>query len=570
VGSTDLLQFAIFIGLILLATPILGAYMARVFSAEKTPLSVVLRPVERIIYKICGVREELEEHWLRYAGHLLLFSAIGTIVTYAMLRLQQYLPLNPRALPAMSPDLAMNTAISFNTNTNWQAYGGENAVSHFSQMAGLAVHNFLSAATGLAVAVALVRGLARRTAKTIGNFYVDLTRSILYVLLPIAMVAALVLVWQGVPQTLHDGVEAQTVEGAKQTITLGPVASQEAIKELGANGGGFFAANSAHPYENPTPLSNFIENLLIFLIPAALIDTYGRMIGKRKQSYALFGAMGILFLIGLTTAYFAETSPNPALTNIAGYDASQGNMEGKEVRFGVAESVLWAVSTTDTSSGAVNAMHDSLMPLTGMVTLANIMLGCVIFGGVGCGLYGILLHAIIAVFLAGLMVGRTPEYVGKKIETREVKLAIFALMAITAGTLVFTSIAVVSPAGMSGLGNQGPHGLSEILYAYASADANNGSAFAGLNANSPFYNVTLGLMMLIGRFVVIIPILAIAGSFAAKKTVPTSYGTFPTDSSLFVGLLAAVIVIIGGLTFFPALALGPIVEHLALQAGSRF
>jgi K+-transporting ATPase ATPase A chain len=570
VGSTDLLQFAVFIGLILLATPILGAYMARVFSGEKTPLSVVLRPVERIIYKICGVREELEEHWLRYAGHLLLFSAIGTIVTYTMLRLQQYLPLNPRSLPGMSPDLAMNTAISFNTNTNWQAYGGENVVSHFSQMAGLAVHNFLSAATGLAVAVALVRGLARRTAKTIGNFYVDLTRSILYVLLPIAIIAALILVWQGVPQTLHDGVEAQTVEGAKQVITLGPVASQEAIKELGTNGGGFFAANSAHPYENPTPLSNFVENLLIFLIPAALIDTYGRMIGKRKQSYALFGAMGVLFLIGLTTAYFAESSPNPALTSIAGYDASQGNMEGKEVRFGVAESVLWAVSTTDTSSGAVNAMHDSLMPLTGMVTLANIMLGCVIFGGVGCGLYGILLHAIIAVFLAGLMVGRTPEYVGKKIETREVKLAIFALMAITAGTLVFTSIAVVSPAGMSGLGNQGPHGLSEILYAYASADANNGSAFAGLNANSTFYNVTLGLMMLIGRFVVIIPILAIAGSFAAKKTVPNSYGTFPTDSSLFVGLLAAVIVIIGGLTFFPALALGPIVEHLALQAGSRF
>jgi K+-transporting ATPase ATPase A chain len=569
-GNSDLLQFAVFIGLILLATPILGAYMARVFSGEKTPLSVVLRPVERVIYRICGVRENLEEHWLRYAGHLLLFSAIGTVATFGILRLQQYLPLNPRGLPGMKPDLAMNTAISFNTNTNWQAYAAESSVSHFSQMTGLAVHNFLSAATGLAVAIALVRGLARRTAKTIGNFYVDLTRSVLYVLLPIAIVAAIVLVWQGVPQTLRDGVETRTVEGKSQTITLGPVASQEAIKELGSNGGGFFAANSAHPYENPTPLSNFVENLLIFLIPAALVDTYGRMIGRRKQSYALFGAMGVLFLIGLTTAYFAEASPNPALTNIAGYDASQGNMEGKEVRFGVAESVLWAVSTTDTSGGAVNAMHDSLMPLTGMVTLANIMLGCVIFGGVGCGLYGILLHAIIAVFLAGLMVGRTPEYVGKKIETREVKLAIFALMAITAGTLVFSSIAVVSPAGMSGLGNQGPHGLSEILYAYASADANNGSAFAGLNANSTFYNVTLGLMMLIGRFVVIIPILAIAGSFAAKKTVPTSYGTFPTDSSLFVALLAAVIVIIGGLTFFPALALGPIVEHLVLQVGGRF
>jgi len=570
VNTTDLLQFVAFIAIILAVTPVLGAYMARVFSGERTLLSPVLRPVERVIYLICGVREDSEEHWLRYVSHLLLFSLIGTLATYAMLRFQQYLPLNPRALPSVPPDLAMNTAISFNTNTNWQAYSGENTVSHFSQMLGLAVHNFLSAATGLSVAIALVRGFARRTTKTIGCFYVDLTRGVLYVLLPIAIVAALTLVWQGVPQTLAGAVEARTVEGANQTILLGPIASQEAIKQLGTNGGGFFAANSAHPYENPTPLSNFIENLLIFLIPAALVDTYGRMIGRRKQSYALFGAMGILFLIGLATAYLAETTPNPALTAIHGYDAAQGNMEGKEVRFGVADSVLWAVTTTDTSAGAVNSMHDSLMPLTGMVTLANVMLGCVIFGGVGAGLYGILLHAIIAVFIAGLMVGRTPEYVGKKIETREVKLAIFALMAITAGTLIFSSLAVATPAGISGLGSQGPHGLSQILYAYASADANNGSAFRGLNANSPFYNVTLGLMMLVGRLIVIIPILAIAGSFAAKKTVPISYGTFPTDTSLFVALLAVVIVIIGGLTFFPALALGPIVEHLALAAGSRF
>jgi K+-transporting ATPase ATPase A chain len=570
VNIIDLAQFVAFAAIILATTPILGAYMARVFTGERTVLSPAVRPFERAIYKICGIREDTEEHWLRYTGHLLLFSLLGTVATYAMLRLQQYLPLNPRSLPAVPPDLAMNTAVSFNTNTNWQAYSGENTVSHFSQMLGLAVHNFLSAATGLAVAIALVRGFARRTSKTIGCFYVDLTRGVLYVLLPIAVVAALILVWQGVPQTLAGALDVQTVEGAKQTIVLGPVASQEAIKELGTNGGGFFAANSAHPFENPTPLSNFIENLLIFLIPAALVDTYGRMIGRRKQSYALFGAMGILFLIGLGSAYLAETSPNPALAAIPGYDTAQGNMEGKEVRFGVADSVLWAVTTTDTSAGAVNTMHDSLMPLTGMVTLANIMLGCVIFGGVGAGLYGILLHAIIAVFIAGLMVGRTPEYVGKKIETREVKLSIFALMAITAGTLVFSSVAVVVPAGISGLGSQGPHGLSQILYAYASADANNGSAFEGLKADSPFYNSTLSLMMLVGRFIVVIPILAIAGSFAAKKIVPDSYGTFPTDTSLFVALLAAVIVIIGGLTFFPALALGPIVEHLALAAGSRF
>jgi K+-transporting ATPase ATPase A chain len=570
VHTTDYLQFALFAAIILGTTQPLGRYMAAVFSGEKTFLSRALRPVERLIYLACGVQETAEQNWKKYTGHLLLFALIGTLLTYAILRLQAFLPLNPQGLPGVAPGLAMNTAVSFSTHTNWQAYSGENTLSYFSQMSALAVHNFLSAATGLAVAVALIRGLARRTTKTIGNFYVDLTRAILYVLLPISIVGALVLVWQGVPQTIGGAVEAQTIEGATQTIALGPIASQEIIKELGTNGGGFFNANSAHPYENPTPLSNFLENLLIFLIPAALVDSYGRMIGKRKQAYAVFGAMGIMFIIGLAAAYFAETSPNPALTQIAGYDASQGNMEGKEVRFGVADSVLWAVTTTASSAGATNSMHDSFTPLGGMVLLLNIMLGCVVFGGVGSGLYGILLHVVLAVFIAGLMVGRTPEYVGKKIESREVKLAIFALLATTAGTLILSSIASVTPLGVAGLGNDGPHGLSEILYAFASSDANNGSSFAGLSDNNVFYNVALAATMLMGRFIVIIPILAMAGSFAAKKTVPTSYGAFPTDTGLFVALLIGTVVIIGGLTFFPALALGPIVEHYALQAGDRF
>ena len=568
--TTDFLQFAAYIAIILAATPVLGAYMAKVFTGQRTLLSPVLKPLERFIYVICDVRESGEQSWRRYASHLLMFALVGTITTYAILRLQNFLPFNPQSLDAVAPDLAMSTAISFNTNTNWQNYGGENAMSYFSQMSALAVHNFLSAATGFAVAVALIRGLARKSMKTIGNFYVDVTRATLYVLLPIAIVGALVLVWQGVPQTLGPYVDATTLEGAKQTIALGPVASQEAIKELGTNGGGFFNANSAHPFENPTPLSNFLEDLLILLLPAALVDTYGRMIGKRKQAYAIFGAMGILFLIGLTVAYWGESAPNPALANIAGYDVAQGNMEGKDVRFGLADSVLWAVTTTDTSCGAVNAMHDSLMPLAGMVTLVNILLGCIAFGGVGAGLYGMLLHAILAVFIAGLMVGRTPEYIGKKIEGKEVKLAVFGLFAVTIGILSFSSFASVLPAGISALGNSGPHGLSEILYAYGSTDANNGSAFGGLSANTLYYNATLSAMMLIGRFLVAIPILAIAGSFAAKRTVPPSAGTFPTDTWLFVALLVGVVVIIGGLTFFPALALGPIVEHLALHAGTLF
>ncbi len=569
-NTTDFLQFAAYAVIILACTPVLGGYMAKIFTGKPTLLTPVIRPLERLTYAICGVDEAKEQGWKRYAGHVLLFSLLGTLATYAMLRLQAYLPFNPQKMPGVPADLAMNTAVSFNTNTNWQAYGGESTMSYFSQMAALAVHNFLSAATGLAVAIALVRGISRKTTKTIGNFYVDLTRGVLYILLPIAIVGALVLVWQGVPQTLGGAVDATTVEGAKQTIAIGPVASQEVIKELGTNGGGFFNANSAHPFENPTPLSNFLEDLLIFLIPAALVDTYGRMIGWRRQAYAIYGAMGILFLAGLAIAYFTEAAPNPALAQIAGYDTAQGNMEGKEVRFGLADSVLFAVTTTDTSCGAVNAMHDSLMPLAGMVPMVNMMLGCIIFGGVGSGLYGILLHVILAVFIAGLMVGRTPEYLGKKIEAREVKLAIFAILALTAGILIFASTAVVSPAGLAGLGNSGPHGLSEILYAFSSADGNNGSAFGGLNANSLFYNSMLGAMMLIGRFLVIIPILAIAGSFAAKKTIPPSSGTFPTDNWLFVALLIGVILIVGGLTFFPAVALGPVVEHLALGSGTLF
>ncbi len=568
--ATDFIQFAVFAAIIVAATPILGGFMAKVFTGQRTILSPVIRPLERLTYALCGVREDAEQGWKSYAGHLLLFAVAGTILTYAILRLQQYLPWNPQAMPAVPADLAMNTAVSFNTNTNWQNYGGEGSMSYFSQMAALAVHNFLSAATGLAIAIALVRGFARKTTKTIGNFYVDLTRGVLYILLPLSIVGALVLVWQGVPQTLGAYVDAQTVEGTKQTIALGPVASQEVIKELGTNGGGFFNANSAHPYENPTPLSNFIENLLIFLIPAALVDTYGRMIGRRKQAYAIYGAMGILFVIGLAVAYYTEAEPNPALAHIAGYDIAQGNMEGKEVRFGLADSVLWAVTTTDTSCGAVNAMHDSLMPLAGMVALVNIMLGCIIFGGVGAGLYGILLHVVLAVFIAGLMVGRTPEYLGKKIEAREVKLVLFAIFAVTVAILIFSAVAAVSPQGVSQLGNAGPHGLSEILYAFASTDANNGSAFGGLSGNTLFYNAMLAAMMLIGRFMVIVPILAIAGSFAAKKTVPASSGTFPTDTGLFVALLIGVILIVGGLTFFPALALGPVVDHLALQAGTLF
>ncbi len=568
--TTDYLQFALFAAIILATTQPLGRYMQAVFSGEKTFLSFALRPVERLIYLACGVDETAEQGWKKYAGHLLLFALLGTILTYAILRLQALLPLNPQDLPAVAPDLAMNTAVSFYTHTNWQAYSGENTLSYLSQMASLAVSNFLAAATGLAVAVALTRGLARKSVKTIGNFYVDLTRSILYLLLPMAIVGALILVWQGVPQTLGGPIEAQTIEGAKQTIALGPIASQESIKLLGSNGGGFFNANSAHPFENPTPLADFFGNLLMFLIPAALVDTFGRMIGRRKQAYAIYGAMGIMFVFGLAAAYFAEISPNPALTQIAGYSAAQGNMEGKEVRFGVADSVLWAVTATDSSAGATNSMHDSYMPLAGMVPLFNILLGCVVFGGVGSGLYGILLHVFLAVFIAGLMVGRTPEYVGKKIESREIKLAIFALLATTVGTLILASIAAITPLGVAALGNDGPHGLSEILYAFASSDANNGSAFAGLSDNNVFYNVALAATMLIGRFIVIIPILAIAGSFAAKKTVPPSYGAFPTDTGLFVALLIGTVVIIAGLTFFPSLALGPIVEHYALKAGDRF
>jgi K+-transporting ATPase ATPase A chain len=565
----DLMFFALYAALILVLTPVLGNYMAKVFTGERTILSPVLRPVEIAIYRLSGISETGEQHWTRYAGHLLGFSFAGLISVYAVLRLQHFLPLNPEGLANVAPDLAFNTAVSFITNTNWQAYGGESTMSYLSQMVALAVHNFLSAATGLAVAIALIRALVRRTTKSIGNFYVDLTRGVLYLLLPISILGALVLVWQGVPQNLNAYAEATTLEGARQVIAQGPVASQEIIKELGTNGGGFFNANSAHPYENPTPLSNFLEDLLIFLVPASLIYTYGRMIGNKKQAASFLGAMGVLFLLGLACTYLAEATPNPALSSLP-LDMSQGNMEGKEVRFGLADSVLWAVTTTATSCGAVNAMHDSLMPLAGMVPLINMMLGCIIFGGVGAGFYGMLLYVILAVFIAGLMVGRTPEYLGKKIEAREVKLAVFALFSIPVGVLVFTAFAAVLPAGLGGISNAGPHGFTQILYAFTSADANNGSAFAGLAANTLFYNSMLATVMLIGRFVIIIPMLAIAGSFAAKKTVPLSTGTFPTDNGLFVALLVSVILIIGGLTFFPALALGPIAEHLALFNGALF
>ena len=475
----------------------------------------------------------------------------------------------------MSPDLAFNTSVSFITNTNWQSYTPESTMSYLVQMAGLTVHNFLSAATGIALAIALIRGFARRSAKTVGNFWVDMTRCVLYVLLPVSIVVGLFFVWQGMPQNLGAYTEATTLEGAKQVIAQGPVASQEVIKIFGTNGGGFFNANSAHPFENPTALTNFVQLLLIFSIPAALTNVFGRMVGSQRHGWALFAVMGLLFLAGLTTVYSVESGANPAFAalhvdNAPGVLQAGGNMEGKEVRFGIADSALFATITTDTSCGAVNTMHDSLLPLAGMVPMINIMLGEIIFGGVGSGLYGMLLFAIVAVFVAGLMVGRTPEYLGKKIEAKEVKMAMLAILVLPLSILGFTAIAVVVKPGLDGLANAGPHGFSEALYAYTSATGNNGSAFAGLSANTPFWNSTLGLAMWIGRFLFIVPMLAVAGSLAAKKIVPASAGTFPTDGGLFVGLLVGVVLIMGGLTFFPALALGPITEHLAMQSGTLF
>jgi K+-transporting ATPase ATPase A chain len=567
------LQILLYGGVVLLLTKPLGAYMYRVFEGDSQPLPRVFGPAERGIYALCGVDPKREQTWQEYSVALLLFSALGVLVTYAIERLQPVLPLNPQGLGAVPPDLAFNTAVSFTTNTNWQAYAGETTMSYLTQMAGLAWHNFTSAAAGIAIAIALARGLTRRLQpnepRTIGNFWVDLIRSIVYVLLPICIPLTLLLVALGVIQNFAPYVQVTTLEGVKQTLAMGPVASQELIKELGTNGGGFFNANSAHPFENPTPLANFVEMVLIFLIPAGLTYTFGRMARDQKQGWTLFAAMSILFLAGVTTAYHAEAGGNPVVHGLA-VDQAAGNMEGKEVRFGVADSALFATVTTDASCGAVNSMHDSYTPLGGLVPLVNIQLGEVIFGGVGAGLYGMLVFALLAVFIAGLMVGRTPEYLGKKIEAREVKLATLYVLIFPLIILGFAAWAAVAPYATASLNNTGPHGLSEILYAFSSAGGNNGSAFAGLNANTPWWNTTMGLAMLAGRFLMIIPALAIAGSLVGKKVVPPSLGTFPTDGALYVALLASVVIIVSALTFFPALSLGPIVEHLVALHGKLY
>ena len=562
-------QILVFCAIVVALAKPLGAYMTRVFEGERTFLSPILNPVERVFYALAGIDPKTEQRWTSYATSMLVFNFFGFLVLYAILRLQDTLPLNPQGMSAMTPDLALNTAASFVTNTNWQSYGGETTLGYFAQMSGLTVQNFVSAATGIALAMALIRGFARRSASGIGNFWADLTRCTLYVLLPVCLILALFLVWQGIPQNLSPYVEATTLEGGAQTIAQGPVASQIAIKMLGTNGGGYFNANAAHPFENPTPLSNFIQMLAIFVLGAAMTNVFGRMVGDQRQGWAILAAMGILFIVGVGVAYWAESAGNPLLTAL-GLDPAAGNMEGKEVRFGVAASALFAVVTTAASCGAVNAMHASFTPLGGMVPLINMELGEVIVGGVGAGLYGMLLFAIITVFVAGLMVGRTPEYLGKKIESREVKLTMLAILCLPLMMLGMTAIAVVAPMGLSSISTPGPHGFTEVLYAYTSGAANNGSAFAGLSANTPFYNTTLAVAMLIGRFFIIVPMLAIAGSLATKKVVPLSRGTFPTDGPLFVGLLVGVVLIVGGLTFLPALALGPIVEHLAMIAGQSF
>jgi K+-transporting ATPase ATPase A chain len=569
------LQIALFGAIIVAITRPFGGYMTRVFEGERTWLKPVLGPVERVIYRICGVEEKTEQHWLTYTVAMLLFSVAGFLSLYALQRLQGLLPFNPAGQGAVEESLAFNTSVSFVTNTNWQSYTPESTMSYLTQMAGLTVHNFVSAATGIALAIALVRGFARRSAKTIGNFWVDLTRCTLYILLPISVVIGLFYVWQGIPQNLGAYSEVTTLEGVKQVIAQGPVASQEVIKELGTNGGGFFNANSAHPFENPNPLTNFVEMLTIFAIGAGLTNVLGRMVKDERQGWAIFAAMAILFLAGVTTAYWSESAGNPAFAtynvdSAASPAQAGGNMEGKEVRFGIADSALFATITTDTSCGAVNSMHDSFTPLGGLVPLANIQLGEVIFGGVGSGLYGMLAFAIVAMFVAGLMVGRTPEYLGKKLESKEVKMTILALLSLPLSILGWTALAVVLPQGLAGLNNTGPHGFSEILYAYTSGTGNNGSAFAGISANTLFFNTTIAGAMLIGRFIFVIPLLAVAGSLAEKKLLPPSAGTFPTHSPLFVGLLVGVVLIIGGLTFFPALSLGPVVEQVAMSAGTLY
>ena len=582
------LQIALFIALILLLAKPMGSYMTRVFERRRTWLDPVLVPCERLLYKLTGINPDEEMRWTQYAVAMLVFSAATLILTYAIERLQGFLPLNPQHLANVAPDLAFNTAVSFTTNTNWQAYTPESTMSYLTQMLGLATHNFWSAAVGLALAIAFIRGIARREMKTLGNFWVDLTRGTLWILLPISIVFAVALTSQGVIQNFHPYttaklVQPQTITSADgkttttvttQTIAQGPVASQEAIKMLGTNGGGFFNANSAHPFENPTPLSNFLQLLSIFLIPAGLTMTLGTMVGSPKHGWAVLAAMTILWFCGVFVCYWAEAQPNPLMHNVdqhASLTQSGGNMEGKEVRFGIANSALFATVTTDASCGAVNSMHDSFTPLGGLVPLTNIMLGEIVFGGVGAGLYGMLVFVVIAVFIAGLMVGRTPEYLGKKIEAYDVQMAMLYLLIFPLIILGFAAVAVLMPnLGLSALTNHGPHGLSEILYAYASATGNNGSAFAGLTTNTHWYNYSLGFAMFFGRFMMIIPMLAIAGNLAGKKIVPETAGTFPVTTPLFTILLTSVIVIVGALTFFPALSLGPILEHLLLHAGHTF
>ncbi len=561
------IQILLYCAIIIAITPVLGGYMTRVFNGERTFLSPLIRPLEAGIYKLAGVDERREQSWLIYAIGMLLFHVGGFLILYVLMRAQAGLPFNPAGQSAVGEDLSFNTAMSFITNTNWQNYGGESTMSYLVQMLGLTHQNFLSAATGIVLAIALIRGFARHSSQTVGNFWVDMTRCTLYILIPICVPFALFLVWQGIPQTLGPYVDATTLEGAKQTIAVGPVASQIAIKMLGTNGGGFFNANAAHPFENPTALSNYVQIISIFALGAALTNVFGRMVGNTRQGWAVLAVMGVLFLAGVIACYAAEAHGNDALNALG---LTGGNMEGKEVRFGIAASSLFAVITTDASCGAVNAMHDSFTALGGMIPLINIQLGEIIVGGVGSGMYGMLLFVIISIFVAGLMVGRTPEYVGKKIEAKEVKMAMLAILVLPLMYLGWTAVAMLVPSAVFAMNNPGPHGFTEVLYAYTSQTGNNGSAFAGLSANTLFYNVTGAIAMGIGRFWMIIPAMAIAGSLAAKKTVPASAGTFPTTGGLFVGLVVGVILIVGGLTFFPALALGPIVEQLAMNAGTLF
>jgi potassium-transporting ATPase potassium-binding subunit len=563
------LQIGLILGLVALTTRPLGLYMARVFSGERTFLSPVLGPVERLFYNLAGVSPEREQNWLYYTIAMLAFSVAGFVSLYAILRLQAYLPFNPQGFDNVAPDLAFNTAMSFLTNTNWQAYSGETTMSNFSQMAGLAVHNFLSGATGIALAIAVTRAFARASVSTLGNFWVDMTRATLYILLPISLLLAIGFLASGVPQTLAGSVDATTLEGAKQTISVGPMASQEAIKQFGTNGGGFFNANAAHPFENPNAWSNLLQIWALLAVAFGLVVTFGRMVGSEKQGWALFRIAGLILVAGVAIVYAAESFGNPLLTQL-GLDPAFGNMEGKETRFGMALSALYVAATTGTGCGAVNAMHDSLTPVGGLIPMFLMQLGVITPGGVGSGLYGLVVFAIISVFIAGLMVGRTPEFLGKKIESREVKLAMLAVLILPLSILGFSGVAVVLPAALSSLANNGPHGLSEILYAYTSATGNNGSAFAGLNANTPWYNITIGIAMALGRFGYVVPVMAMAGSIVAKKKHPDSVGAFPTDGGLFVGLMIGVILIVGGLQFFPSLSLGPIVEHFLMFAGKTF